>query len=86
MVRCTAPDALSNLVSVLELAADGQLRCLAGSRRPTAATVRLVEDVLVAGDYYDSAEPIAAYAWITIFPCRRMRSSRCSFGHSALSV
>jgi hypothetical protein len=63
MVRCTAPDALSNLVSVLELTADGQLRCLADSRRPTAATVRLVEDVLVAGDYYDDGEPIAAFAW-----------------------
>ena len=74
LVRCTAPDALSNLVAVLELAADGQLRCLAATRRPFAATVRLVEDALVAGDYYDAAardetaihdggEPIAAFAW-----------------------
>ena len=73
LVRCTAPDALSNLVAVLELAADGQLRCSAATRRPLTATVRLVEDVLVAGDYYDGArrdgahraggEPIAAFAW-----------------------
>jgi hypothetical protein len=63
MVRCTAPDALSNLVSVLELTADGQVRCLAGSRQPSAATVKLVEDVLVAGDFYDSGEPISAFAW-----------------------
>ena len=71
LVRCTAPDALSNLVAVLELAADGQLRCSAATRRPLAATVRLVEDALVAGDYYDGAdrdhregaEPIAAFAW-----------------------
>ena len=70
-IRCTAPDALSNLVAVLELAADGQLRCAAASRRPLAATVRLVEDALVAGDYYgdpegdsrDGGEPIAAFAW-----------------------
>jgi len=70
-VRCTAPDALSNLVAVLELAADGRLRCAAGTRRPLAATVRLVEDALVAGDYYggpegdprDGGEPIAAFAW-----------------------
>src|SRR5260370_1443009 len=68
-VRCTAPDALSNLIAVLELAADGQLRCSAATRRPFAATVRLVEDVLVAGDYYDHSdghgggEPIAAFAW-----------------------
>jgi hypothetical protein len=65
-VRGTGPDALSNLVAVLELAADGQLRCAAATRRPLAATVRLVEDVLVAGDYYDrrdDGEPIAAFAW-----------------------
>src|ERR1700684_995569 len=68
MLRCTAPDALSNLVAVLELTADRQMRCSAATRRPLAATVRLVEDVLVAGDYYDGddggrAEPIAAFAW-----------------------
>jgi hypothetical protein len=68
-VRDTGPDALSNLIAVLELAADGQVRCGAATRRPLAATVRLVEDVLVAGDYYDrserrgGAEPIAAFAW-----------------------
>ena len=62
LVRWTAPDALSNLVAVLELTADGQMRCSA-TRRPSAATVKLVEDVLVAGDFYDSGEPIAAFAW-----------------------
>jgi len=78
LVRCTGPDALSNLVAVLELTADGQMRCRAATRRPLTATVRLVEDALVAGDYYDGAdfeaahrgsahrgggEPIAAFAW-----------------------
>ena len=68
LVRCNAPDALSNLVAVLELTADGQMRCSAATRRPLTATVRLVEDALVAGDYYDGAdrdegEPIAAFAW-----------------------
>ena len=62
LVRWTAPDAMSNLVAVLELAADGQMRCNA-ARQPSAATVKLVEDVLVAGDFYDSGEPIAAFAW-----------------------
>lgn len=70
LVRCTAPDALSNLIAVLELAADQQIRYTA-SRRPSAATVRLVEDALVAGDYYDrvpsglhdGGEPIAAFGW-----------------------
>ena len=78
LIRCTAPDALSNLVAVLELTADRQMRCSVATRRPLTATVRLVEDVLVAGDYYDDAhhdsarrdsahrdggEPIAAFAW-----------------------
>jgi len=62
LIRCTAPDALSNLVCVLELTADGQVR-YAASRRPSAATVKLVDDVLVAGDFYDTGEPIAAFAW-----------------------
>jgi hypothetical protein len=63
MVRCTAPDALSNLIAVLELVADGQIACSAATRRPAAATVRIVEDELVAGDYYDGLQPIAAFAW-----------------------
>ena len=63
-IRCTAPDALSNLVAVLELTVDGQVRCSASTRRPFAATVRLVDDVLVGGDYYDGGgEPIAAFGW-----------------------
>ena len=44
LFRCTAPDALSNFVAVLELAADRQLRYGAATRRPLATTVRLVED------------------------------------------
>ena len=63
LVRWTAPDALSNLVAVLELVADGRVRCNATSRQPSAATVALIEDGLVAGDFYDSGEPIAAFAW-----------------------
>ncbi len=61
LVRCTAPDALSNLIAVLELTADGQIRCSAAARRPLTATVRLVEDVLVAGDYYDGASRGSAH-------------------------
>jgi hypothetical protein len=61
-LRCTAADALSNLVGVLELAAEGQVRCSAATRRPFAATLALVDDALVAGDYYER-EPIASFAW-----------------------
>jgi hypothetical protein len=38
LLRCTAPDALSNLVAVLELTADRQVRCSAATRSPLAAT------------------------------------------------
>jgi hypothetical protein len=70
-VRCTAPDALSNLVAVLELAADRQMRCSA-AKRPFASTVKLVEDVLVAGDYYDAGESIAAFAWPLLIQAGRL--------------
>ncbi|HJZ26583.1 MAG TPA: hypothetical protein VJ370_09945, partial [Streptosporangiaceae bacterium] len=85
------PDALSNLVSVLELAADGQVRHSASTKRPTAATVKLVEDVLVAGDFYDSGEPIAAFAWpllIQVGGLVRLAGTRLelsSRGHAALA-
>ena len=91
LARWTAPDALSNLVSVLELAADGQVRYSASTRRPTAATVKLVEDVLVAGDFYDSGEPIAAFAWpllIQVGGLVRLAGTRLelsSRGHAALA-
>jgi hypothetical protein len=79
LVRWTAPDALSNLVAVLELAADGRIRCSAANRQPSAASVKLVEDVLVAGDFYDSAEPIAAFAWpllVQVAGLARLTASR----------
>jgi hypothetical protein len=91
LARWTAPDALSNLVSVLELAADGQVRYSASTRRPTAATVKLIEDVLVAGDFYDSGEPIAAFAWpllIQVGGLVRLAGTRLelsSRGHAALA-
>ncbi len=91
LARWTAPDALSNLVSVLELAADGQVRYSASTRRPTAATVKLVEDVLVAGDFYDSGEPIAAFAWpllIQVGGLARLVGTRLELsprGHAALA-
>jgi len=91
LARWTAPDALSNLVSVLELVADGQVRYSASARRPTAATVKLVEDVLVAGDFYDSGEPIAAFAWpllIQVGGLGRLASTRLELsprGRAALA-
>ena len=91
LVRWTAPDALSNLVAVLELAADGQIRYSAAGRQPTAATVKMVEDALVAGDFYDSGEPIAAFAWprlIRVGGLARMAGTRLELtarGHAVLA-
>ena len=61
-VRCTEPEALANVASLLNLCQAGQLRCSATTRRPSAATVRAVADVLVANDFYPD-DAIAAFAW-----------------------
>ena len=61
-VRCTEPEALANLSALLLLCQAGQLRCSATTRRPSAATVRAVAEVLVAGDFYPD-DAIAAFAW-----------------------
>lgn len=59
--RDTAPQALADLVAVLTLTAGGTLRCSEATRRPAAATVAAVAEVL-DGDFYPR-EPIAAFAW-----------------------
>ena len=62
-VRQTEQEALGNLTAVLQLCATGKLRCrMLKTRRPSAATVRAITDVLVAGDFY-LHEPIASFAW-----------------------
>src|SRR4051794_16422499 len=61
-VRCTEPEALANLTAVLQLCSAGRLSCSPTTRRPSAATVRAVAEVLVAGDFYPD-EAIAAFAW-----------------------
>jgi Helicase conserved C-terminal domain len=61
-IRCTEPEALSNVAAVLHLCQAGKLRCSATTRRPSAATVKAVREVLVAGDFYPD-EAIAAFAW-----------------------
>ncbi|WP_406045812.1 helicase-associated domain-containing protein [Micromonospora sp. NBC_00898] len=61
-LRSTAAQAEANLHAVLHLVAAGRLRCSETTRRPAAATVAAVAEVLDGGDYYP-AEPIAAFAW-----------------------
>jgi hypothetical protein len=59
----TEQDAVANLAAVLKLVAGGRLRCSETSKRPSQITVRMVEEVLLGGDYYRDGEPIAAFAW-----------------------
>jgi hypothetical protein len=61
-VRSTAAPAQVNLPAVLQLVAAGRLRCSETTRRPAAATVAAVAEVLDGGDFYPG-EPIAAFAW-----------------------
>ncbi|GAA2339284.1 helicase-associated domain-containing protein [Dactylosporangium salmoneum] len=61
-IRPTAAAAQVNLRAVLQLVAAGRLRCSEATRRPAAATVAAVADVLDGGDFYPG-EPIAAFAW-----------------------
>ncbi|HUY49792.1 MAG TPA: helicase-associated domain-containing protein [Streptosporangiaceae bacterium] len=55
-------EAQLNLRTVLELCAEGELRCSAKTSRPSAVTVRTVDSYLAHGDFYDD-DPIAAFAW-----------------------
>jgi Helicase conserved C-terminal domain len=61
-VRQTEQEALGNLTTVLQLCAAGKLRCSEKTHRPSAATVRTIAEVLVAGDFYPD-EPISSFAW-----------------------
>ena len=62
VVRDTELEAPANLAAVLRLCQAGRLQCSAKTSRPSAATVRAVADVLVAGDFYPD-DAIAAFAW-----------------------
>lgn len=61
-VRLMEQEALLNLRTVLELCAAGELRCSEKTGRPSAATVRVLAENLVHGDFYLD-EPIASFAW-----------------------
>lgn len=61
-VRTTAAQARTNVHAVLQLVAAGRLRCSQTTRRPAAASVAAIADVLDGSDFYPD-EPIAAFAW-----------------------
>lgn len=61
-VRRTEHEAPVNLLTVLRLCMTQKLRCSEKTRRPSAATVSAVADVLDGGDFYPH-DAIAAFAW-----------------------
>jgi hypothetical protein len=61
-VRLTEQEAQLNLRAVLELCAAGELRCSEKTSRPSAATVRTVEEHLAYRDFYRD-DPIASFSW-----------------------
>jgi hypothetical protein len=67
VVRETERAAVQDLESVLRLVEAGKLSVSDKTRRPTAATTRLIGDALAGGDFYgerdDGVGPIKAFAW-----------------------
>lgn len=61
-IRLTEQESLAAVAAVLQLCAAGRLRCSEKTRRPSAATVTAVAEVLPAGDFY-ADQPITAFAW-----------------------
>ncbi len=66
-VRETERAAMQDLETVLRLVESGKLAVSDKTRRPTAATIRLMADALAEGDFYaqqdDGVGPIKAFAW-----------------------
>src|ERR1019366_3719958 len=69
--RRTAGEARANLACVLRLCQEGKLRWSEKSRRPGAATVALVTEVLQDGDFYPG-HAIAAFAWPLLVQAGRL--------------
>ena len=61
-VRLTAPEALTNVRTVLELCAAGEITCGATTGRPSSASIRTIDTHLAQGDFYPG-QPIASFAW-----------------------
>lgn len=61
-VRITEQESQANVHALLQLCASGKLRCSEKTRRPSAATVTAVAEVLAAGDFLPH-HAIAAFAW-----------------------
>lgn len=63
-VRMTERAAAADLAAMLRLCEAGRLRCSDKTKRPTAATVKLVAESLDGGEFHHSAHgPIASFVW-----------------------
>jgi hypothetical protein len=63
-VRTTEQAAAADLATMLRLCEAGKLRCSDRTRRPTAATAKLVAGSLASGEFYGGEHgPIASFAW-----------------------
>ncbi|MEU1600609.1 hypothetical protein ABZ468_49745 [Streptomyces sp. NPDC005708] len=60
--RAMEHGARTELAAVLQLAAAGRLRCSDKTKRPSAATIRALGEVLTGGDFYEG-EAVRAFAW-----------------------
>lgn len=88
-VRHTEPEALTNLRTMLELCAAGNVRCSATTGRPSAATVGTIASHLADADFY-ALEPIASFAWPLLLQAEGLakldgtRLQLTTKGHAAL--
>jgi hypothetical protein len=63
-VRMTERAAAADLAAMLRLCQAGKLRCSDKTKRPTAATTKLVAESLEGGEFYGGAHgAIASFAW-----------------------
>jgi hypothetical protein len=61
-VRLTEHEALTNMRTVLELCAAGEVKCGAKTGRPSAASIGIIDAHLAEGDFY-ADQSIASFAW-----------------------
>jgi hypothetical protein len=65
-VRLTAPEALTNVRTVLELCAAGEITCGATTGRPSAASIRTIDTHLAQGDFYTDQPASSSYLRILV--------------------